>query len=283
MGDLNAIATMGIPNVNVRMEFRNIKTGKIVNLVETHNRVTKHALLGMIRMIDGEFNSSTPFQIANYIPRYFALGSNQALGNNNAGITTEVTVNDTRLLSEIDYPRTRLIQKNIITNRYNDPYIKLTIRHYIPNNAYVDQSLAEAGLFSDKTGNNCWARITFDRFVKDDETVIDITWEITIVSMESEKDPYTSIDKLNLYKAMKEGLEEIGNSYPNLKDLCDAIQTGITDYAKKDASQQLIDSDTEAIQKAMDFSGASGGTLISDHDYTEALRLAKEIRGDNVN
>lgn len=249
MSDLITSTTMGVPNVNVRMEFRNIKTGEIVNLVETHNRVTKHALFGLIRFIDGEFNQSTPHQLASYIPRYFALGSNVATGGSTGGVTTEVTVNDTRLLSEIDYPRTRLIQKNIITNNYNNPYIKLTIRHYIPNNAYVGESLAEAGLFTDETGNNCWARITFDRFEKDEETVIDITWEITIVSMESEKDPYVSLDKSELFKAMNDALDKIGNNYSNLNNLCVAIKQGILDYGKLDVSQETIDQDARKIEE----------------------------------
>ena len=252
MSEMIATTTMGMPNVNVRLVCRNVRTGETTRVIETHNRVLKFALYGLIRFINGEFNTSTPLQIQDYIPRYLALGSNIATGTNSGGVTSEVTVNDTRLLSELNHPRTRLTQRNIITNRYNDPYIKLTIKHYIPVTAYVGESLAEAGLFTEETGNNAWARITFDRFIKDEETVIDITWEITIVSIASEKEAYVSIDKSLLYSSITDTITLIRNHYPNLKQLCANLNKGILDYGKSDVSQKQIDEDTRAIQESAD-------------------------------
>lgn len=142
-----------------------------------------------------------------------------------------------------------MTQRNVITNRYNDPYIKLTIKHYIPVTAYVGESIAEAGLFTDKTGNNAIARITFDRFIKDEETVIDVTWEITIVSMESENEAYVSIDKQDLKTSIGDALDRIGSNYADIKDLCDVLKQGITDYGRSDVSQQAVDTDTSEIQR----------------------------------
>lgn len=245
----NLIASSSfLPNVNFRMFLRNVRTGE-TKVIEKHNRFLKFGIYGIVRWLNGEFNTSTPQQIQNYIPRYLALGSNLASGNDSGGVTTEVTVNDTRLLSELKYDRARLTQRNIITNRYNDPYIKLTIKHYIPVTAYVGESIAEAGLFAESTGNNAIARITFDRFIKDEETVIDVTWEITIVSMESENAAYVSIDKQDLKTSIESALDRIGANYLEIKDLCDAIKSGVIDYGRSDVSQQAVDSDTSEIQR----------------------------------
>lgn len=169
------------PQINVRICRRDAKTGRIIEKREGKNRVTKLALMGIVRMINGEFNSTTPEDINDYIPKYLALGSNRA-GGINPGVTSEVTVNDSKLLDEIS-PRILLTQKNILENRLTNPFIKLTIKVFIPVDMFVGESIGEAGLFAKKTGNNCWARIAFDPIIKNPNEVFDVTWEITVMSV----------------------------------------------------------------------------------------------------
>lgn len=232
-------------NINVRLSMRDSLTGRIKHTVEGHNRVTKSAIMGLIRFINGEFNDTTPITILDYIPRYLALGSNTA-GTINPGVTSEVTVNDTKLLSEIS-PRIKLTQRNIIENRYTNPYIKLTIRVFIPVDQFVGENLGEAGLFTGETGNNCWARITFEPFTKEVNTVIDVTWEITIVSMESSNQPYEDIDKEILKLAIDNALDKISTAQPSYKSLCDQLKSGYKLYASSTATQTEINNQANAI------------------------------------
>lgn len=237
-------------NVNVRLTKRDVTTGKILHNVEGHNRVTKMAVMGLIRFINGEFNDTTPLTILNYIPRYLALGTNTA-GTINPGVTTEVTVNDSKLLSEItnnvgEPMRIRLTQRNI-ENRYTNPYITLTIRCFIPVDQFVGEVLGEAGLFTDETGNNCWARITFEPFTKELNTVVDVTWEITVVSMESSNQPYEDVDKKVLQLAIDNALDRISQAQPSYKALCDELKEGYKLYASSTATQNEINNEANAI------------------------------------
>lgn len=170
-----------IPRFNVRVRKRDAKTGRIIEERKGKNRVTKLCLMGIIRMINGEFNNTTPEDINDYIPKYLALGSNRA-GGINQGVTSEVTVNDSKLLDEIS-PRILLTQKNIVENRLTNPFIKLTIKVFIPVDMFVGETIGEAGLFTKNSGNNCWARIAFDPILKAANEVFDVTWEITVMSV----------------------------------------------------------------------------------------------------
>lgn len=283
MSELLAGTALGAPDINVKMVCRNVRTGKVTNTIETHNRFLKNGIYGLVRFLNGEFNNTTPEQLKDYIPRYFALGSNLAHGDS-GGVTTEVTVNDTRLLSELDHPRSRLVQRNIITNRYSDPFIKLTIKHYIPVTAYVGESLAEAGLFTNETGNNAIARIVFDRFVKDSETVIDVTWEITIVSIASEKEAYVITDKADLYDTIKSSIETIGTNYSHMQNLCQTISDAVTVYSRSDASQATVDAATRAMQEAIDpFPLPDEYIPVTQDDYNRLLDMSEEIMGEDSN
>lgn len=239
-------------NVNVRLSMRNKDTGEILHTVEGHNRVTKMAIMGLIRFCNGEFNDTTPLTILNYIPRYLALGSNTA-GTINPGVSSEVTVNDSKLLSEIldntgKPMRIKLTQRNI-ENRYTNPYIKLTIRVFIPVDQFVGEKLGEAGLFTDTSGNNCWARITFEPFTKEMNTVVDVTWEITIVSMESSNQPYEDVDKEVLQLAIDNALDRISEAQPSYKTLCDELKTGYKMYASSSVSQNEVNEEASKINK----------------------------------
>lgn len=181
------------PYFNVRILKRDARTGRILEQRDRKNRVTKMALMGIVRFINGEFNETTPDDMYMYIPHYLALGSNKA-STVNPGVTSEVTVNDSKLLDEIS-PRILLTQRNIIENIESNPYIKLTIKCYIQEDAFVDETIGEAGLFSKESGANCWARIAFDPFKKGEGEVIDVTWEITVLSVGDNKYP----TKINLF------------------------------------------------------------------------------------
>lgn len=237
-------------NVNVRLTKRDATTGRILHNVEGHNRVTKMAIMGIIRFCNGEFNDTTPLTILNYIPRYLALGSNTA-GTINPGVTSEVTVNDSKLLSEImsdtgENMRIKLTQRNI-ENRYTNPYIKLTIRCFIPVDRFVGEKIGEAGLFTDEIGNNCWARITFEPFTKELNTVVDVTWEITVVSMESSNQPYEEVDKDSLKLAIDNALDRISSAQPTYKKLCDELKSGYKLYSSNTATQNEVNAKANAI------------------------------------
>ena len=174
---------------NVHIKRRDKNTWKVLEERHVKNRVTKLALLGIVRFINGEFNETSPDSISSYIPRYLALGTNRATSLN-PGVTENVTVNDAKLLDEITNDSGDSLRIWIGSREYSkqesrasDPYVKLTISCYIQSNTYDGYHISEAGLFTEKTGNNCWARVTFDEITKTEMDVIDITWEITVLSV----------------------------------------------------------------------------------------------------
>lgn len=145
-------------------------------------------------------------------------------------------------------------QRNTIQNRPTDPYIKLIIRHYLPNELYVGELIGEAGLFSKETGNNLWARIAFPPILKDEYNILELNWEISVISLESTNDPYTYVNKIDLRKAMNMALDKIHDNYANydkvkLQKLITDLKDGIYDYGRADADQTTIDLDTETIIK----------------------------------
>lgn len=210
--------------VNVTINVVNKKTNSIIKTVRGSNRVTKLALMGLIRFTNGEFNPSSPDYLTfvkKYIPRYLALGTNTAT-EINQGVSTMVDVNDSKLLSEIvdkvtgDSLRIKLTQRNQISNRYTDPFMKLIIKCYIPETMFNGDTIREAGLFTDETGNNCWARIVLPEPIpKKEDIVLDIMWELTFVSLESTNQPYEESKglKSQLYNLIAEGSTKIESQY----------------------------------------------------------------------
>lgn len=182
--------SQGYVGVNVTIRRRDSKTMKVLETRRAKNRVTKLAILGIVRWINGEFlqTSNNPDRTEEYIPRYLALGTNTP-EEPNPGVSSEVTVTDAKLLSEIknknDSARIWIGSRrhNKIESRMSDSFVKLTINVYIQSNIYNSDRISEAGLFTKKTGNNCWARVAFDPITKTDNDVIDITWEITVLSV----------------------------------------------------------------------------------------------------
>lgn len=208
---------------NVHIKVMNAKTKKVLYQIDGSNRVTKLALMGLVKFTNGEFNSTSPEYnefYRKYIPRYLAFGTNVS-SSNLGSVTSTVTVNDARLLSEIRETdgssiRQLLPQRNIISNRETDPYIKLIIRAYVPEQMYNNEVIREAGLFTDKDGNNCWARIALPVPIhKTEDIVLDVIWELTFVSMESTNQPYEETGglKATLFKLITDNIGRIEGQY----------------------------------------------------------------------
>lgn len=179
---------------NVHIKVFNRNTGKISAERHAKNRITKLMLWGIAQFLMGAFNDSTPDKIYEVIPRYVALGSNKAGADaETANVTTNVTVNDARLLNEyksIANEQTSRCARISIEGRqhvtmnakFTDPFIKLTFSAYVSSSDYNNLEIGEAGLFSKEQGNSCLARVVFSPFTKRDDEVIDIKWEITLLS-----------------------------------------------------------------------------------------------------
>lgn len=180
---------------NVKIRVFNQKTGHVRIERNVKNRVTKLMLWGIAQFLSGAFNDSTPDKIYEYIPRYIALGSCiPGPDAQTAGVSTTVTVNDSRLLNEYKYissngrsePVKRISiqsrQHSKLTTSFNDPFVKLSLSTYVSSSMYDGLEIGEAGLFSKEYDNNCLARVVFPPFKKNEGEVIDIQWEITILS-----------------------------------------------------------------------------------------------------
>ena len=174
---------------------RRSKTGKILEQRTAKNRITKLMLFGICKFLLGHFNDSSPDKIYEYIPRYLALGTNTPGPDANiAGVTTVSSVNDARLLNEITQSSTTgasesvkrvwIAERNMckLNSKFSDPLMKVSIKTYISSNHYDGVSIGEAGLFSKEKDNNCLARVCFSPIVKNPDEVLDIQWDITLLS-----------------------------------------------------------------------------------------------------
>ena len=186
---------------NVHITVRNKKTGKIRIERSCKNRVTRLMLWGIARFLAGEFNDSTPDKIYEYIPRYCALGSNRPSNLETTKVTTSVTVDDSRLLNEYKVltsnrssePVKRINiqgrQHNKTTTRFTDSFVKLSFSVYVSSSRFDGLEIGEAGLFSKEYDDNCLARVVFSPFQKRENEVIDIQWDITLLSYGTTKYP----------------------------------------------------------------------------------------------
>lgn len=225
--------------------------------------------------MNGEFNESAPFLLgADWIPRYLGVGTNIATYENVEGnsVGTEVNVNDTRLLSEIS-PRMKLPERNTIVNRSTQRYVQLVISSYLPSEYYNNEVIAEAGLFSKESGNNCLFRIVFDGINKTEDSVIEVDWTISVISIESNNEPYESIDKSDLRLSMEQLLDLYGQKIPQFKESTDHMKNpAIVQLQNQSASQTQIDEATQTL--ANDYNNLKdviiegGGIDTSDADAT---------------
>ena len=234
MNNFNINDTAFDVGVNVRITKRDKHTGKILEKREGHNRCLRMQLMGIVKWLNGEFNDTQPYLLHyQWIPRYLGLGTNIASGAVPPGISTEVSISDTRLLHEIS-PRIKLPERNKIINRSTQNFIQLVIVTYLPEDQFVGESLGEAGLFSQESGNNCLFRITFDPIVKDTDSVVEINWTISVISVESTGQPYEDQDKTDLRQSMEALLDRFAELYPTLKDAVTILKDPcIYDYGSK--------------------------------------------------
>lgn len=191
------------------------KNGKILEERFAKNRVTRLMLYGIGKFLLGQFNDSTPDKIYEFIPRYLALGTNTPGADaDSAGVSTLSSVNDTRLLNEITksstvgtsetVKRVWIAERNMckLNTKFSDPFIKVSIKTYISSSHYDGMSIGEAGLFSKEKDNNCLARVCFSPIVKNAGEVLDIQWDITLLSYGETKYP----EKLEIENGSKVSL-----------------------------------------------------------------------------
>ncbi len=171
--------------VNVSVKEIDKITHKVYNEVKGSNRATRNALYGIIKFLNGEFNPSINDYINSvnkFIPRFIALGKGSSI----------VRVNDTSLDEEylVDGNPCRIrINDSEVVNNKNNPYMKLITKTYISDDMYDNQTFTELGLFSTETSQSCWARVVMDKsFKKLDTTVLEVTWEISVISPSGEDD-----------------------------------------------------------------------------------------------
>lgn len=233
--------------VNVCVTKRDAKTGRILQQVKEHNRCLNTQLLGLAKFINGDYNQTAPAMEQDYykwIPRYLGVGTNIPAGGN-LPVGTTVKVTDTRLLNEIS-PRMQLPERNKIVKKSGQDYIQILIEAYLPREYYNGNIIQEAGLFSGETGNNCLFRIVLPTPVdKTEDSVVEVSWTITIISIDSENQPTVIVDKTVLEDAFLAAMDAIKTKYPDCTDLCNAIynttnECGIYIYADRATTQEVV-------------------------------------------
>lgn len=179
---------------NVRV-FQINSDGSLVRDFSVKNRVLKtFGLYSYIRFILGSFSNGSLVDKQQYVPKYLAVGSNKdgltgAPGTETATQVTDISLyhelTDEKLLSE-GKKRIKLNRANYIEDEEEGSYIKIQYEAYIPEDIYVGQTIGEMALMTMSEGWNAYARITgFEPFIKEAGTVIQVIWEISIVSVES--------------------------------------------------------------------------------------------------
>ena len=225
--------------VNVKINKMDKHTGRIIETREGHNRCLRMQLLGITKFLNGEFNDTGYIVEQDWIPRYLGLGTNIASVDSQSNIKTEVQVNDTRLLDEIS-PRLKLPDRNVIINRTSQNYVQLVITTYLPEEYYNNQTIREAGLFSRATGNNCLFRITFDDIKKTVDSVVEVIWTISVISIDSQNEPYEEYSKQDLREALNEIFERTAELYAPYNNIVERLQDAIYECIRTDSTEESI-------------------------------------------
>lgn len=242
--------------VNVKITKRNAKTGRIIETREGHNTCLKMQLLGIVKWLNGEFNDTQSY-LSHYdwIPRYLGVGTNQATYESSEGVKTSVDINDTRLLKEIS-PRIALTERQKIVNKATQRYVQLVISTYLPSEYYNGETIAEAGLFSRQSGNNCLFRIVFDGITKTEDSVIEVDWTISVISVESDGEPYEETDKQDLDNKILEifdTIQKYDKDNESLKQIFnDILNVGIPIYSQIGVTQAQVDSVVASLDKDLE-------------------------------
>lgn len=143
---------------------------------------------------------------------------------------------------------------------------------------YNGQTIREAGLFSRATGNNCLFRITFDDITKTEDIVLEVNWTITIISIDSQNQPYEDVDKTDLWNAMEMLLNRFGQVAPDISDFCTHMIGAIREYAKTDSTIASVKEYTDRINN--DFNTMVDWDIIGIP--TEVLDKVDEINGEVI-
>lgn len=182
--------------VNVQI-LEKSNSGELLKSHTIKNAVLKeYGLYSYIRFLLGSFSNGSLNDSINYIPRYLAVGSNQTPMTGAPGTTTAVQITDISLFHEnfdndmtgesINKVRIPLNRANYIEDDENEPFLKIQYEAYIPEDRFVNQTIGELALMTQPTGWNAFARISgFEPFIKAPNTVVQVIWEITIISVES--------------------------------------------------------------------------------------------------
>lgn len=216
--------------VNVKILRKN-SDGTIIHETAVKNRVLReYGLYSYVRFILGSFNNNAIWDFKQYVPKYLAVGSNKAPLTGAPGTETAVKVSDLSLFHEIDdcavtgepieKNRIKLNRGNFVSDNEEEPFLKVQYEAYIPEDRFVDCEIGELALMTMPTGWNAYARITgFEPFVKGKHEVVQVIWEITIISVESSsrflppiktylrEAVEKAINVLDLWKNDPEGLE----------------------------------------------------------------------------
>lgn len=229
--------------VNVNIKKIDKKTGMILETREGHNRCLRMQLMGITKFLNGEFNDTGYLAAQDWIPRYLGLGTNTSTVDSKSTIKTEVQLNDTRLLDEIS-PRLKLPDRNVVVNRTSQNYVQLVITTYLPEEYYNGQTIREAGLFSKASGNNCLFRIVFDDITKERDSVVEVTWTISVISIDSQNAPYEEYSKADLRESMNLIIERTAELYPPYKDIITDLEDAIYECIRTDSTEESLEAMT---------------------------------------
>ena len=181
-------------NVNI---IHKSTDGKLLNMSSVKNMVLKEwGLYSYVRWIIGSFHNGTLEDNGQFVPKYLAVGSNTAPLNGAPNTDTAVKITDISLFHELDDSsitgepsdkhRIPLNRGNYIEDVEDQNWLKVQYEAYIPEDRYVNETIGELALMTQPTGWNAYARVTgFEPFVKVPNSVVQIIWEITIISVES--------------------------------------------------------------------------------------------------
>lgn len=224
---INVNSKMIFPvNVNIIHKETN---GKLLRNITAKNLVLKqYGLYSWVNFILGNYyNGNTEENFNNpsynpsldsrlFVPSYLAVGSNEDPLEGPAGTTTTTQITDTGLYHELPDPSVvgELGSSRIPLNRatYVEDYpqsnwLKVQYEAYIDENRFVGMTIGELGLMTRDRGNNAFARITsFEPFVKERNTVVQVIWEITIISLDTSNQQYDPVNKIPLQECIDKAI-----------------------------------------------------------------------------
>lgn len=205
------------PKVNVSILYKSTD-GTVIKQTGVKNRILREiGVYSYVRWITGAFNNDASlWDQKQYVPKYLGVGSNQPPLTGAPGTSTAVQFSDISLFHEIndveatgiplERNRIKLNRASYISDSDEDGYIKVQYEAYIPEDRFVGETIGEMALMTMPTGWDAFARITFPAFKKEPNTIIQIIWEISIISVES-SDRYHPLVKKYLREAIEKAID----------------------------------------------------------------------------